>query len=85
MSKDFIQARTHAIEARAQAKIVELNRLLDVCERAQADLQNTPRNGALLIPFLEMHADLCEQKAAALRTIEDVCVLRREFKELAAA
>lgn len=79
---DYIQERAQEIEAAAQSRIDIIDYLIVGIVKAQNAATDLPRAGGLLALLLGMHANLAEEKATALRVIEDALALRRQTKDL---
>lgn len=79
---DYVQARAEAIAQGATAKITIIDALIPHILSAGVSAEKLYRPGALLVLLLHVHAELIEEKAAALRVIEDACSIRREAKDL---
>lgn len=78
----YIQERAQELERDAQHKITVIDEVIVGLITAQTRAIEIPRHGSLLAVLLGMHAELCQQKAAALRVIEDACALRQQTQEI---
>lgn len=78
----YIQERAEELEKEAQGKIEIIDALIVQIAVAHVAASDLPRAGALIATLLGMHAELCTQKATALRVIEEACALRRQTQEL---
>ena len=79
---DYIQERAQELEASAQRKIEIIDFLVTGLLKAQTAANEAPRAAGLLATLLGMHAELLEQKAAALHVIEDAMALRSHTTDL---
>lgn len=79
---DYIKDRAEEIERAAQDKIDIIEALLPQVATLAARTEKLNRPGGLLVLLLRMHAELLEEKAAALRVIESALDLRRKTKDL---
>ena len=79
---DYIKERAQEIEKTAHAKIEIIDKLISHVVTSCHDVGYLPRAGALAVLLLGMHVSLMEEKAAALRVIEDAIALRRATKDL---
>lgn len=79
---EYIKERAQELEAAAQSKIEVIDFLITGLLKAQTATQAMPRAGGLLALLLGMHAQLAEEKAAALRVIESAIELRRTTQDL---
>lgn len=79
---EYIKERAQEIESAAQSKIEIIDFLITGILKAQTATEALPRAGGLLMLLLDIHAQLAEEKAAALRVIESALELRRTTKDL---
>ena len=79
---EYIKERAQELERGAQGKIEIIDFLIAGLIKAQNAASDLPRAGGLIALLLGMHAELMEEKAAALRVIESALELRRTTKEL---
>lgn len=79
---EYIKERAQELEASAQGKIEIIDFLITGIIKAQSAATDLPRAGGLLALLLGMHAELAEEKAAALRVIEASLELRRSTTEV---
>jgi len=79
---EYIKERAQELERSAQGKIEIIDFLIVGIIKAQNAASDLPRAGGLLALLLGMHAELAEEKAAALRVIESALELRRSTAEV---
>lgn len=79
---DYLSQRMQTLAAEAQQRIDVIDDLIPHLLTAQARAECLNRAAGLVAMLMGMRAELMQEKAAALRVIEDATAIRRQTKEI---